>query len=46
MNDFALALPPKIGVFLFDDHKIARASFLVPDNCRKVSTRAYLSAPV
>jgi len=42
MNDFALALPPKTGVFLFADHKIARASFLVPDNCRKVSTRAFL----
>jgi len=42
MNDFALALPPKTGVFLFEDHKIARASFLVPGNCRKVSTRAFL----
>jgi hypothetical protein len=42
MNDFALELPPKTGVFLFEDHKIARASFLVPDNCRKVSTRAFL----
>ena len=30
------------GVFLFEDHKIARASFMVPDNCRKVSTRAFL----
>jgi hypothetical protein len=29
-------------VFLFEDHKIARASFHVPDNCRKVSTRAFL----
>jgi len=42
MNAFALELPPKTGVFLFEDHKIARASFLVPDNCRKVSTRAFL----
>lgn len=42
MNDFALEQPPKIGVFLFEDHKIARASFVVPDNCRKVSTRAFL----
>ena len=42
MNDFALEQPPKIGVFLFEDHKIARAGFLVPDNCRKVSTRAFL----
>lgn len=42
MNDFALELPPKTGVFLFEDHKIARTSFLVPNNCRKVSTRAFL----
>lgn len=42
MNDFALEQPPKACVFLFEDHKIARASFLVPDNCRKVSTRAFL----
>ncbi len=42
MSDLALAQPPKTGVFLFEDHKIARASFLLPDNCRKVSTRAYL----
>ncbi|MDP3440436.1 MAG: hypothetical protein U0989_12030 [Azonexus sp.] len=42
MNDFALELPPKTGVFLFEDHKIARTSFLVPDNCRKVTTRAFL----
>jgi hypothetical protein len=42
MNDFALEQPPKTSVFLFEDHKIARASFLVPDNCRKISTRAFL----
>jgi hypothetical protein len=42
MNDFALNQPQKTGVFLFEDHKIARASFLVPDNCRKISTRAFL----
>ena len=42
MNDFALDQPQKTGVFLFEDHKIARAGFLVPDNCRKISTRAYL----
>ncbi len=42
MNDFALINPPPTGIFLFEDHKIARASFLVPDNCRKVSTRAFL----
>ena len=42
MNSFALEQPPKTGVFLFEDHKIARASFLVPCNCCKVSTRAFL----
>ena len=42
MNEFALKAPPKTGVFLFEDHKIARASFMVPDNCRKISTRAFL----
>ena len=42
MSSFALATPPIQGVFLFEDHKIARASFLLPDGCQKVSTRAYL----
>lgn len=42
MGEFALMTPPKTGVFLFEDHKIARASFLVPDSCQKVSTRAFL----
>ncbi len=42
MTEFALKVPPKTGVFLFEDHKIARASFMVPDNCRKISTRAFL----
>lgn len=42
MSQFALARPPKTGVFLFEDHKIARATFALPDTCRKVSTRAYL----
>lgn len=42
MNDFALDQPQQTGVFLFEDHEIARASFLLPDNCRKISTRAYL----
>ena len=42
MNEFALEQPPKSYVFLFEDHKIARTSFLVPDNCRKISTRAFL----
>ncbi|MBS1210480.1 MAG: hypothetical protein H6R19_2878 [Proteobacteria bacterium] len=42
MQTLALEEPESTGVFLFEDHKIARASFLVPDNCRKVSTRAFL----
>jgi hypothetical protein len=42
MNDFALVTPPTQGVFLFEDHKIARSSFLLPESCRKVSTRAFL----
>jgi len=42
MNDFALMDLAPIGVFLFEDHKIGRTSFLLPDNCRKVSTRAFL----
>jgi hypothetical protein len=42
MTALALAAPGTTGVFLFADHKIARASFLLPDNCRKVSTRAWL----
>jgi hypothetical protein len=42
MHDLALFEPDTVGVFLFEDHKIARASFLLPDNCRKISTRAWL----
>ena len=42
MSDFALEPAPATAVFLFEDHKIARRSFLLPDNCRKISTRAYL----
>lgn len=42
MTDLALAAPITTGVFLFEDHKIARASFLLPTNCRKISTRAWL----
>jgi hypothetical protein len=45
MSEFGLAedlTAKQTGVFLFEDHKIARASFLLPDNCRKVSTRAFL----
>jgi hypothetical protein len=42
MHTLALKESTRTGVFLFEDHKIARASFLVPDDCRKISTRAYL----
>lgn len=42
MNELALEPPSTTGVFLFEDHKIARTSFLLPDNCRKISTRAWL----
>jgi hypothetical protein len=42
MHEMALNESEHISVFLFEDHKIARASFFVPDNCRKISTRAYL----
>lgn len=42
MHTLALASPETVGIFLFEDHKIARVTFLLPDNCRKVSTRAFL----
>ena len=42
MNQMALAQRNQTGVFLFEDHRIARASFLLPPQCRKVSTRAFL----
>lgn len=42
MTNLALTNPPPIGVFLFEDHRIARAGFVLPENCRKVSTRAFL----
>lgn len=42
MTDLAFTAPATTGVFLFEDHKIVRASFLLPNNCRKISTRAWL----
>jgi hypothetical protein len=42
MTDFALLAHPPVGVFLFEDHKIARASFLLPEQCHKISTRTFL----
>lgn len=34
--------PELSAVFLFEDHKIARASFHLPEGVRRVSTRAFL----
>ncbi|OQW98599.1 MAG: hypothetical protein BWK73_52165 [Thiothrix lacustris] len=42
MTDFALLTEPTTGVFLFEDHKVARSSFLLPEHCYKISTRAFL----
>jgi hypothetical protein len=42
MHQMALNEPDHTGVFLFEDHKVARATFLVPENSRKVTTRAFL----
>lgn len=42
MQALALSQPPRRGVFLFEDHKIARASFLLPACCNKVTTWAWL----
>jgi hypothetical protein len=42
MNRLALDRPSVPAVFLFEDHKIARASFHLPENVRRVSTRAFL----
>lgn len=42
MTDFALRSTPPVGIFLFEDHKIARTSFLLPASCHKISTRAFL----
>jgi hypothetical protein len=43
MTQLVLNPPMPIGVFLFEDHKIARAGFVLPENGRKVSTRAFLT---
>jgi hypothetical protein len=42
MNGLSLSDAEFSGVFLFEDHKIASTRFLLPENCRKVSTRAFL----
>ncbi|MDX1656991.1 MAG: hypothetical protein R3310_17405, partial [Candidatus Competibacteraceae bacterium] len=42
INRLALEDPSPPAVFLFEDHKIARRGFHVPDNVRRVSTRSFL----
>jgi hypothetical protein len=42
MTRLGLLEPVVPAVFLFEDHKIARASFHLPDNVRRISTRAFL----
>ena len=42
MNLLARTTPSRKAVFLFEDHKLARSGFVLPDNCLKVSTRAWL----
>jgi len=42
INQFALQQPPQTAVFLFEDHRIARVSFFLPESCQKISTRAFL----
>lgn len=42
INRLALLEPPQQVVLLFEDHKIARASFHVPESTLRVSTRAFL----
>ncbi|MFO7628476.1 MAG: hypothetical protein R6W06_02960 [Prochlorococcaceae cyanobacterium] len=36
----AMEQHPRRGVFLFEDHKIARATSLLPPSCLKVTPRA------
>ena len=42
MNDLAVGRSRRRAIFLFEDHKLARAAFVLPDGCSKVSTRAWL----
>lgn len=42
MTDFALLSKAPTGIFLFEDHKIASTNFMLPANCHKISTRAFL----
>jgi hypothetical protein len=42
INQLALLEPPQPTVLLFEDHKIARTTFLLPEGTLRVSTRAFL----
>jgi len=42
MQGLAMEQPSRRGVFLFEDHKIARARCLPPPGCLEVSTGAWL----
>ncbi len=42
INRLALAEPAQAAVLLFEDHKIARAGFHLPQGTLRVSTRAFL----
>ena len=43
ITQMALAQPPQRAVLLFEDHRIASANFYLPDDCLKISTRAFLT---
>lgn len=42
IQKLALQEPPQPVVLLFEDHKIARTSFFLPEGTLRVSTRAFL----
>lgn len=42
INQMALQQPPRDAVLLFEDHKIAQASFHLPEGSLRISTRAFL----
>jgi hypothetical protein len=42
INLLALSEPPQPAVLLFEDHKIARAGFYMPEGSLRVSARAFL----
>lgn len=42
MNALAVESPPREAIFIFEDHKLARTGFVLPEGCSKVSTRAWL----